>query len=84
MSQYGFSEVRLKAILDMKLSKLAKLEKVEIENEKAELEVELARLNAILANPVPEMINGFNALKAYGDARQSPLLRLLPQGRKRN
>lgn len=72
MSQYGFSEAQAKAILDMKLSKLAKLEKVEIENEKAELEVELARLNAILANPVPEMINGFNALKkAYGDARRS-------------
>ena len=74
MSQYGFSEVQAKAILDMKLSKLAKLEKVEIENEKAELEVELARLNAILANPVPEMINGFNALKkAYGDARRSTI-----------
>ena len=74
MSQYGFSEAQAKAILDMKLSKLAKLEKVEIENEKAELEVELARLNAILANPVPEMINGFNALKkAYGDARRSTI-----------
>ena len=74
MSQYGFSEAQAKAILDMKLSKLAKLEKVEIENEKAELEVELARLNAILANPVPEMINEFNALKkAYGDARRSPI-----------
>ena len=74
MSQYGFSEAQAKAILDMKLSKLAKLEKVEIENEKAELEVELARLNAILVNPVPEMINGFNALKkAYGDARRSTI-----------
>ena len=74
MDQYGFSEAQAKAILDMKLSKLAKLEKVEIENEKAELEVELARLNAILVNPVPEMINGFNALKkAYGDARRSTI-----------
>ena len=74
MDQYGFSEAQAKAILDMKLSKLAKLEKVEIENEKAELEVELAHLNAILVNPVPEMINGFNALKkAYGDARRSTI-----------
>lgn len=72
MGQYGFSEAQAKAILDMKLSKLAKLEKVEIENEKAELSVELARLNTILANPIPEMINGFNALKkVYGDARRS-------------
>ena len=74
MDQYSFSEAQAKAILDMKLSKLAKLEKVEIENEKAELEVELAHLNAILVNPVPEMINGFNALKkAYGDARRSTI-----------
>ena len=74
MSQYGFSEVQAKAILDMKLSKLAKLEKVEIENEKAELVAELARLNAILENPVPEMINGFNQPKtAYGDARRSTI-----------
>lgn len=74
MTKYGFSEVQAKAILDMKLAKLAKLEKVEIENEKTELSVELARLNAILANPVPEMINGFNALKkAYGDARRSTI-----------
>ena len=74
MSQYGFSEAQAKAILDMKLSKLAKLEKVEIENEKAELAVELARLNAILENPIPEMVNGFNALKkAYGDTRRSTI-----------
>lgn len=74
MSQYGFSEAQAKAILDMKLSKLAKLEKVEIENEKAELTVELGRLNAILENPIPEMINGFNSLKkAYGDARRSTI-----------
>ena len=74
MSQYGFSEVQAKAILDMKLSKLAKLEKVEIENEKAELIQELARLNAIIENPVPEMITGFNQLKtAYGDSRRSTI-----------
>lgn len=74
MSQYGFSEVQAKAILDMKLSKLAKLEKVEIENEKAELVQELTRLNAIIENPVPEMITGFNQLKtAYGDSRRSTI-----------
>ena len=74
MSQYGFSEAQAKAILDMKLAKLAKLEKVEIENEKAELEVELARLSAILANPIPELITIFNELKkTYGDARRSTI-----------
>ena len=71
MAQYGFSEAQAKAILDMKLAKLAKLEKVEIENEKAELEVELARLNAIISNPIPELIKGFNDIKkTYGDARR--------------
>ena len=74
MSQYGFSETQAKAILDMKLAKLAKLEKVEIENEKADLEVELARLSAILANPIPELITIFNELKkTYGDARRSTI-----------
>lgn len=72
MNQYGFSETQAKAILDMKLSKLAKLEKVEIENEKAELISELARLQGILQNPTPELVKGFTELKkAYGDARRS-------------
>lgn len=74
MSQYGLSEVQAKAILDMKLAKLAKLEKIEIENEKADLETELARLNAIISNPIPELIKGFNQIKAtYGDARRSTI-----------
>lgn len=72
MEKYGFSEAQAKAILDMKLSKLAKLEKVEIEKEKAELEIELKRLNTILANPIPEMLTLFNAIKKnYGDARRT-------------
>ena len=74
MAAYKLNEVQAKAILDMKLAKLAKLEKVEIEKEKAELETELARLKAILSNPIPEMIKGFNELKSkYGDARRSTI-----------
>jgi DNA gyrase subunit A len=74
MNQYHLSEAQAKAILDMKLAKLAKLEKVEIENEKKELEIELARLNAIIANPIPELINIFNHIKkTYGDARRSTI-----------
>ena len=72
MAKYGFSEVQAKAILDMKLSKLAKLEKVEIENEKADLARELERLKAIIANPIPEMLNIFAGIKkAYGDDRRT-------------
>lgn len=74
MSQYGLSEQQAKAILDMKLAKLAKLEKIEIENEKNYLEIELAKLYAILTNPIPELINIFNSLKkTYGDGRRSTI-----------
>ena len=74
MNQYSFSEAQAKAILDMKLSKLAKLEKVEIENEKAELISELERLQGILQNPTPELVKGFTELKkTYGDARRSTI-----------
>ena len=74
MAVYKLSEAQAKAILDMKLAKLAKLEKVEIEKEKADLETELARLKAILENPIPEMIKGFQELKSkYGDARRSTI-----------
>ena len=34
---WGFSDEQARAILDMKLSRLAKLEKEELENEKKEL-----------------------------------------------
>ena len=37
ISKYGFSEEQAKAILDMKLSRLAKLEKIELEEEKEKL-----------------------------------------------
>ena len=74
MAAYNLNEVQAKAILDMKLAKLAKLEKVEIEKEKAELETELARLKAILENPIPEMVKGFQELKSkYGDPRRSTI-----------
>ena len=74
MSQYGFSEIQAKAILDMKLAKLAKLEKVEIETEKNEKTVELERLENILKNPTPTLIEGFQEIKKhYGDARRSTI-----------
>ena len=74
MEKYNFSEPQAKAILDMKLSKLAKLEKVEIEKDLAELNLELARLNAILQNPTPEMLKGFAGIKKdYGDERRTTI-----------
>ena len=74
MDQYGFSEVQAKSILDMKLAKLAKLEKVEIENEKNEKILESERLENILKNPTPTLVEEFKELKTlYGDARRSSI-----------
>lgn len=74
MTQYNLSEDQAKAILDMKLAKLAKLEKVEIQKEKDDLVAELARLNAILVNPIPELKKIFTSIKTtYGDARRSSI-----------
>lgn len=74
MTQYNLSEDQAKAILDMKLAKLAKLEKVEIQKEKDELVAELSRLNEILTNPVPELKKIFTSIKTtYGDARRSSI-----------
>ena len=74
IAAYNLNEEQAKAILDMKLSRLAKLEKIEIQKEKEDLEIELARLNAILANPIPELINIFTTIKkTYGDARRSSI-----------
>ena len=74
MSQYKLSEDQAKAILDMKLSKLAKLEKVEIQEERKSLAAELERLNGILANPIPELQTIYGTLKkTYGDARRSSI-----------
>ena len=74
MNQYNFSEAQAKAILDMKLSKLAKLEKVEIETERNEKILESQRLENILKNPTPSLVEEFTELKKlYGDARRSTI-----------
>ena len=74
MAAYNLNEEQAKAILDMKLAKLAKLEKVEIQKEKEDLEIELNRLNTILTNPIPELLKIFTTIKnTYGDARRSTI-----------
>ena len=74
MAAYNLNEDQAKAILAMTLSKLAKLEKVEIQKEKEDLEIELEKLNTILANPIPELINIFTTIKnSYGDKRRSTI-----------
>ena len=77
MTKWGFSENQAKAILDMKLSKLAKLEKEDLENEKKELEALLVKLQEICANPLPELRKRLEALvKKYGDERRTELIQV--------
>ena len=74
MTKYNLSEAQAKAILDMKLSRLAKLEKIEIENEKNEKVLESKRLEGVLKNPTPELKKDFEAVRdTYGDARRSTI-----------
>ena len=74
MAKYGFNEEQAKAIIDMKLGKLAGLERIEIENEKAELIETVKTLNAILANPLDELRKRLQEIvKKYGDARRTEL-----------
>lgn len=77
MEVYGFTEAQAKAIVDMKLGRLAGLERIEIQNEKAELEEQLKSLNAILSNPVDELrFRLGNLVKKYGDARRTELAQI--------
>ena len=67
-----------KAVLDMKLSRLAHLEVQKLENEKAELEKEAERINKILNDNElfnNELKEGWRAVAAkYGDARRTKIL----------
>ena len=72
--KYNFTESQAKAIVDMKLGRLAGLEKIEVMNEKAELLDTILHLENILANPKEELRNRLNVLvKTYGDARRTVL-----------
>ena len=74
IKKYGFSDLQVKAILDMKLAKLANLEQIEIEKEYEACIIEIEKLALISENPDPdlkEMFEGFK--KKYGDARRTTI-----------
>ena len=74
MEKYAFTEPQAKAIVDMRLGKLAGLERIEIENEKKELLSTLEDLEAILQNLGGELRLRLSELvKKYGDARRTEL-----------
>lgn len=77
VSKYGFSETQAQAILDMKLSRLTKLEGKALEDEKAELEVLLEKLRYIAEHPVEEVQKRLAAIVAkYGDDRRTELAQI--------
>lgn len=80
IEKYKLTENQAKAILDMKLSKLAKLEKVELENEKKELITKQNELNNLLQNKdlqLKEIRKRLDAIvKKYGDERRTELTQI--------
>ena len=74
MEKYSFTEPQAKAIVDMKLGKLASLERIEIEEEKKELLKLIDGLETILASLLGELRFRLSELvKKYGDARRTEL-----------
>ena len=87
IATYKFSEVQAKAIVDMKLGKLAGLEKVELNQEAEELRKEVEELNTLFLNETKqcevlrERLTAF--VKKYGDARRTELAQIeLPKAEK--
>ena len=77
MTAYNLNEAQAKAILDMKLSRLAKLEKVEVQNEKKELIELIEGLNSILQDIQGELVRRLKALvDKYGDARRTEITQI--------
>ena len=75
IAKYNFSEVQAKAIVDMKLGKLAGLEKMEIQNEQAELESSIEYYNRIISSEIVRkslLVDKLSAfISKYGDKRRT-------------
>ena len=80
MTKYLLTENPAKAILDMKLAKLAKLEKIELQNDKKALEENIKNLTNILSNEseqikiIRERLT--DIVKKYGDDRRTELAQI--------
>jgi len=80
MEKYNLSETQAKSILAMRLSSLAKLEKLELENERKELLSKIAEIEDILTKEdkqisiIRERLEAI--VKKYGDARRTELMQI--------
>lgn len=77
---YQFTDNQAKAILAMRLASLAKLEGVELNNEKAELDNNIQKWNNIISSKEEQIITIKDRLaaivKKYGDARRTELTQI--------
>ncbi len=80
IEKYQFTDTQAKAILAMRLSSLASLEKIELQEEKAELDKTMDKLNALLAHEdlqKEEVRKRLDTLvKKYGDNRRTILAQI--------
>lgn len=78
MSRYALTDIQANAILDIRLRQLAKLEEIELNAERDELQQEKEKIENYLKNPeqlTNLMIEELSAdMKEHGDKRQSPIV----------
>lgn len=76
-TKYAFTEPQAKAIVDMKLGKLAGLEKIELNQETQECRELIEELNTMYQNPHDVLRNKLDAIVTkYGDARRTELCQI--------
>ena len=77
IEKYKLDEIQAKSILAMRLSSLAHMEKVELENEKRELVDKIADIEDVISNKARQLSMIKDRLSAivkkYGDARRTEL-----------
>ncbi|HAH17822.1 MAG TPA: DNA gyrase subunit A [Eubacterium sp.] len=80
IEKYNFTDNQVTAILNMKLSSLAKLEGVKLENEKADLSKKIDELDELVRledKQIEELKRRLSAIvKKYGDARRTELAQI--------
>lgn len=83
-NRYGLDELQTKAILDMKLARLAHLEVNKLINELNELETEAKRIKSILEDEVLlklEIEKGLReTIRTFGDSRRTQIISLSENG----
>ena len=76
-NQYNFTDIQAQAIVDMKLGKLASLEKIEIMKEIQECENLIKELNTILEHPIDQLLVRLDTIvNTFGDERRTELTQI--------